>query len=339
MRPRVTVFIPVYNRARYIGQAIESVLAQSFCDFEILIIDDGSRDASRDVVARYRDSRIRLEVNPRNLGIPATRNRGLELARGDYLALLDSDDLAHPRRLERQVAFLDAHPQCAEVGTWCGFIDERGMRLSNIKRHATAPAEVWAEMLFRCPISNRSVMGHTDMLRRYPYDPTFPICEDVDVHCRIAREQSIANLPEVLVWGREHPGRTSRKRDAERAALQGRIKRALLEELGVAPSADEVARHVAIGRHGTGVEIDRAFIGWAHGWLSNLLDAGLRSGRYDSGALRRVLGAMWVATCWHGREQLGARLPALLLRPRWAGAALAWALRAGDRAVRRMEPA
>ena len=104
--PTVTVFIPVYNREHYISEAIESILTQSFPNFELLLVDDGSTDRSVEVLRSYDDARIRVVCNEHNLGIPQTRNRGLELARGVYIALLDSDDQACPDRLIKQVAFL-----------------------------------------------------------------------------------------------------------------------------------------------------------------------------------------------------------------------------------------
>ncbi len=115
--PKVTVLTPVYNREQYIATAIESVLAQSFTDFELLLIDDGSTDGSAEILRSYTtDPRVRVVRNEQNLGIPQTRNRGIDLARGEYVAMLDSDDWAYPCRLETQVAFLDRHRDVAVVG-------------------------------------------------------------------------------------------------------------------------------------------------------------------------------------------------------------------------------
>ncbi len=100
-RPHVTVFILVYNRAAYVGQAIESILGQGYADFELLLIDDGSMDESVSVMRRYDDSWGRVVENEKNCGLPHTRNRGLELARGTYIALLDSDDISLSDRLAR----------------------------------------------------------------------------------------------------------------------------------------------------------------------------------------------------------------------------------------------
>jgi glycosyltransferase involved in cell wall biosynthesis len=338
IHPKVTVFVPFYNRADYLGSTIESVLAQSFGDFELLLVDDGSTDGSREVIAGFGDRRIRVESNEQNLGIPRTRNRGLEFARGEYLALLDSDDIAHPKRLERQVQFLDRHTDYAEIGTWCGFIDERGRRLSRVKRHAIHPDDIRAEMLFRCPISNRSVMGRVAILREYPYRPEFPVCEDVDVHCRIGRDHLVGNLPEVLVYGREHAGRTSRLLGVERATLQAKVKRELLEDLGIKPSAEDLARHVAIGRRETGIKIDEAFLNWTDRWLAALFEANRSNRRYESGAFSRVLGFMWAATCWHGRAKLGVRLPLSLARTPWACRALEYAVHKNLRLLTRGDP-
>src|SRR5262245_37262181 len=107
--PKVSVIIPVYNREKYVGEAINSILTQSFTNFELLLIDDGSTDHSVEIMRSYTDPRVRLVCNDRNLGIPRTRNIGLQLARGDYIAILDSDNFALSDRLAKQVAFLDRY--------------------------------------------------------------------------------------------------------------------------------------------------------------------------------------------------------------------------------------
>ena len=124
--PKVTAVIPVYNREKYLRGAIESILAQTFTDFELLVIDDGSTDGSREAIRSYHDPRIRLMCNETNQGIPKTRNRGIQFARGEYLAFLDSDDWAYPERLAKQVAFLDSHPDYAAVGAWIDVDGRRG---------------------------------------------------------------------------------------------------------------------------------------------------------------------------------------------------------------------
>ena len=104
--PAVTVLLPVYNAAAFVGEAIRSVLAQTYRDFELLVIDDASTDDSEQVVRQFKDARIRYLVNESNLGITGTLNRGLSEARGDYIARMDADDICHPQRLARQAGFL-----------------------------------------------------------------------------------------------------------------------------------------------------------------------------------------------------------------------------------------
>ena len=121
--PRVTVFIPVYNAQAYIAEAIESVLAQTYSDFELLVIDDGSTDETASVICTFMyDPRIRVVSHIRNLGQPHTRNYGLELASGEYIAFLDADDRCVPERIERQVTYLDTHTDIDGVGSWMDWI-------------------------------------------------------------------------------------------------------------------------------------------------------------------------------------------------------------------------
>jgi len=171
--PRITVLIPVYNREGYIAAAIDSVLAQSFTDFELLIVDDGSTDRSMEIISSYADPRIRIERNPYNKGGPWARNRGLDLARGEYVAMLDSDDVAAPERLARQNAFLDAHPNYALVGSGKHTLNASGKRIKGLRSRPDTAAEIKAQLLFRCCIAHTSIMARTAIMRRYRYDERF----------------------------------------------------------------------------------------------------------------------------------------------------------------------
>src|SRR5262245_24449723 len=179
--PKVTVVIPVYNRERYVAAAIESILAQTFPDFELLVIDDGSADRSREVIRSYRDPRLHLVCNETNLGIPKTRNRGLQLAQGEYLAFLDSDDWAYPERLAKQVAFLDSRPDYAAVGAWIMWMDEEGRPLGRDRRKPVLPDDIAAQRLFRQGITNSASMARTVVLREYGHREEYDLSEDFDL--------------------------------------------------------------------------------------------------------------------------------------------------------------
>ena len=117
MGPKISVIMPVYNRENFVGQAVESILSQSFEDFEFIILDDCSQDGTRDVIRSFSDRRIRLIANPQKGSIPKLRNQGIDLAQGEYIAVMDSDDVAMPGRLEREKDFLDRNPDYGLVGS------------------------------------------------------------------------------------------------------------------------------------------------------------------------------------------------------------------------------
>ncbi len=308
--PKVTVFIPVYNREHYVGAAIRSTLAQTFQDFELLVIDDGSTDRTREVVSGFADPRIRLVCNDRNLGIPATRNRGLALARGEYIALLDSDDTSHPERLARQVAFLDRRPDFAEIGAWGQAMNAEGRPLPALQYRPVDADDVKVEFLFRCAIKNRSVMGRTALLRSYGYREDYARCQDYDMHVRIARDWKIGNLPQILVRGRVHPGRfTSATRDLGRR-IKLEIMRGQLEDLGVAFDQDDLERHYLLPRTGEAEQpLGSDYLLWAEDWLRRLQAANRRSGFFADLALTRALAIVWLQVCWRvGRNGDGAGL-------------------------------
>ena len=296
--PKVTVFIPVYNREKYVAHAIDSILAQSFRDFELLLLDDGSTDGSLEVLRSYSDPRVRVERNEVNLGIPRTRNRGLDLARGEYLALLDSDDFAYPERLRKQVEFLDRHPDVAAVGAFAACTDDDGRPLGKIRRRPVAPGDVAAGLLFRCGLQNSASMARTDVLRRYRYREEFDLSEDYDLWVRVAADHKIANLPEVLVNYRAHGGRTTRGRSERVRSKRLAIFAYQLSRLGVAFSEEDLARHHLLARMGKlRFSPDRAYLRWAEAWLLELKAANRRVGCYPEPAFSRALGWMWMVAC------------------------------------------
>ena len=246
--PKVTVFIPVYNCERYVGAAIDSILAQTFSDYELLLIDDGSTDRSLDIMQAYTDPRVRVACNERNLGIPRTGNIGLQLARGEYIALLDNDDVAHPKRLEKQVAFLGRHPDYAQIGSWERAMDEHGQVLKKIKRRPATPEDVHVQLLFQCSLGNPTIMARTAILRDYGYHTDYPSCQDYELYVRLAKRYKLGNLPEVLVYARAHPYRFSKQLPESRELQKRRIISGQLTDLGVAFEESDVASHLNLYR-------------------------------------------------------------------------------------------
>ena len=204
--PRVSVLIATYNDAPFLGAAIDSVLAQTFTDFELVVVDDASTDGSREIVERYRDRRIRLVVNAENLGAGPARNRGLATIASECVAHLDGDDVCFPQRLARQVAYLDAHPECAVVGAQATLIDIAGRNKGEVRRPVTELGIRWWRV-FGSPLIHSSAMVRRAIVwdELGGYEERFRFGEDFDLWYRLAKTHAIHNLPETLVAYRFDP--------------------------------------------------------------------------------------------------------------------------------------
>lgn len=204
--PTVSVLMPVYNAERYLGEAVESILGQTFADFEFLIVDDGSTDRSRAILERYaaQDPRIRLTSRP-NTGYAAALNELLGLARGELVARMDADDVALPERLARQVDYLRAHPDVVCVGTAVHFIDAAGRFLWD--RHPGMEHEAIQERALAgdCALNHPSVMMRRAALEAVGgYHVEFMPAEDLDLWLRLGEVGRLTNLSDVLMKYRQH---------------------------------------------------------------------------------------------------------------------------------------
>lgn len=197
--------MPVFNTERFLGEAIESILAQSFEEFELIAIDDGSGDGSAEILERYARADERLRVFRReHQRLPATLNFGCALAEGKYIARMDADDIALPRRFERQVEFLDRHPRVAIVGTQLERIREDGARI-DVTNVPLEHAEIDANMQRFCCMYHPTVMMRTEAVRALGgYREPFFAAEDHDLWLRAAERYELANLPEILLRYRIH---------------------------------------------------------------------------------------------------------------------------------------
>jgi L-malate glycosyltransferase len=206
--PKVTVLIPLYNAERYLAEALASILEQTFTDFELLVIDDGSTDTSVAIVRSFGDPRIRLVSNAANLGVTITLNRGIDLARGEYIARMDSDDICLPNRLAEQVAFLDAHPECAMVAVPVQMIAADGRDCGDWSddRRTTSPETIRRFLPRANCIAHPGVMIRTALLAVYRYDGQQRVAQDYDLWLRLCADgHVIAKLAEPLLRYRLNP--------------------------------------------------------------------------------------------------------------------------------------
>jgi glycosyltransferase involved in cell wall biosynthesis len=202
--PTVTVLMPVYNADRFVAQTLDSILAQTFRDFEFLIINDGSTDRSLEILEDYarRDGRIRLVSRP-NTGYVAALNEGLALARGEFIARIDADDLADPRRLELQVARMRQEPQLVALGSNAYAMDEDGRMLGDYAVPLTHEEIEANHLRGSSTIHHPAVMLRPEAVMRVGgYRRELMPCEDFDLWMRLGEVGRLANLPEKLLTKR-----------------------------------------------------------------------------------------------------------------------------------------
>ena len=204
INPKVTVLLPVRNGSAHLEDALASIFAQKFADFELLVIDDGSSDATPEILRATRDPRLRVIIHPQSLGLVVALNRGLELARGEFIARHDHDDLSDSRRLQKQVDFFRTHPDHVLLGTEAIQTDVQGRESFRLLRPRTAESIRWY-LCFDNPFIHSTVMFRRETVRREfgGYTPSLH-SEDYALWSRIARVRPTANLAEPLLKYREH---------------------------------------------------------------------------------------------------------------------------------------
>ena len=231
--PKVSVIMKVYNSERYLREAIDSVLNQTFTDYEFLILDDASSDSSVEIINGYSDKRIRLLQNAENLGIVVGQNRLISEAKGEYIAVLDSDDISYPERLEKQVAFLDLHKDYILCASYRNEIKD-GVYTQDVKLRHLKDETLRFALFFTNPITHSSIMFRKSMYEAddISYGPE-PIAEDYGAIVDMAANHPIRMLPERLVAYRVVDNSISRTKadELERASIN--IRTRLLDKIDI----------------------------------------------------------------------------------------------------------
>ena len=209
--PEVSVIIPTYNRKEMVQEAVESVLSQTYQDFELIVVDDGSEDGTGEVLRERFGERI-VYFYQKNQGVSGARNRGIGISRGKYIAFLDSDDLWLRKKLERQVQFMQQNPEamiCYTDEIWI----RKGVRVNPKKKHAKHSGWIYPQCLPLCIISPSSALMRRELLEEVGgFDPEFPVCEDYDLWLRVALRYPIHLIPEKLIVKRGgHPDQLSHR--------------------------------------------------------------------------------------------------------------------------------
>jgi len=285
--PAVSIIMPVYNGEKYVADAIQSILAQTFTDFDFIIVDDGSQDRTAEFVSAYeaRDNRIRFSRFKHNVGVADARNHALTLSSGEYIAVMDGDDFSLPRRLERQVEYLRANPEIGVLGAGAQAVNENLLPLFpfDLPEHH---ALIAFNLLVGSSFVHSTVIMRRQLLESVGgYEPSRRTAIDTELWSRLLSRTRFANLPEILLLYRQHDAQHHTSRDENLKAQAWEVRTRLLQQLwGVAPQA-------------TLVRFERMRMNAKFGWrerraasqdLARLLDAMTDAGIIDPGDLGLV---------------------------------------------------
>ena len=320
--PRVSVLMPAYNAVSHIREAIESILNQTYKDFEFIIINDGSTDDTERIIQSFTDPRIRYIKNAENIKLIATLNKGIGLAKGEYIVRMDADDISLPQRIEKQVAFMDSNLQVAACGSW---VDAFGVKDTAI-RYESKHDEIMFKMLYQIHLVHPAVIMRSGQIKSMgiQFNPEFAHAEDYDFFVRLGYTYQLANIPEVLLKYRIHTGSVSQAYREVQKHNSEIIRLNQFARLGYPVSVQLLEDFESINHHAhTGVKSSSAEI---KALLEGMLKANKKTNIFDQEFLKKKLAHIWFHYCYHvttpavfySSEMLSQNTkPTLLQRIKW----------------------
>lgn len=291
--PRVSVVMPIYKVAQYVDAAVRSVLQQRFGDFELIGVDDATPDDSAERFLAIRDPRLRIVRHPVNRGLAAARNTGIDAARGEYVALLDSDDIALPERLGRQVDFLDRSPRFVLCGGHMQFMDATGQAYGRVHRAELRADRIVSLLALRNTFFVSTVMFRRTLAAHVRYRTDLPMAEDYAFYVDAARVGDLANIDALLLHYRHHPASLTSTRPALMMSCVAKIHRWQLASIGIEPDERELQLHGHLSR--LDLPHDEKLLVEVEAWLVRLLRAPVPGA--SAAGWAGVLGDAWFEVC------------------------------------------
>lgn len=241
---KITVLMPVYNGEQYLREAIESILNQTYKEFEFLIINDGSTDSSRNIILSYKDNRIRLINNEKNIGLTKSLNKGIKLANGEFIARMDADDISLPERLRKQLDYMKQNPRVGFCGTWY-------KNFNNINRIVKTPQKlenIRVSLFFKNSLGHSTVMIRKEhlLVNGLYYDESMEKAQDYSLWVRLSEYTECYNLPEVLQLYRVYPEQISISSRKSQDNNADHVRLYQLKKIGIKPTQSEWQIHKMI---------------------------------------------------------------------------------------------
>ncbi|MDO8482546.1 MAG: glycosyltransferase [bacterium] len=302
MNPKVSVIMPVYNSEKYLRQAIQSVLDQSFRDFELIIINDGSTDKSLEIIRSFTDPRIVLLSNDKKSTIVESRNHGLDASRGEFIAPLDSDDIAMKDRLKLQVAFLEKNLDFGLIGGGVSVIDKDGKATGALWKEKIPSEKIPIRLLFGNCFAQSSVMIRKSAIPAEGYIEG--TSEDYALWVRILKNWKAKNIPDILLKYRSHDENTTTRKGVLLRQAVNQVLLSELENLGMQVTAEELALHRTNYTFVGTTEETKKIIDKREQWLLKLIETNRKTARYDVQIFNEVMAERFLTTL-HTNARLG----------------------------------
>jgi len=293
--PLVTVLMPVYNGEAYLSEAIESILLQSYTNFEFLILNDGSSDRSEEIIQSYTDSRIRLINNATNMQLIATLNRGLDLAQGKYIVRMDADDISLPQRIERQVEWLEKNPEYGLVGSW--FEDFNGTDTIRTIKYSSDDTHIRIRHLYQTHIAHPTAVLRKSVIDEHNlrFDPDFVHGEDYAFWVQMSAYCKLSNYPEMLVRKRDHPRNISNKYAQTQQDTCAKVKQKQFEKMGLSISRGEIELYTRFANPDWSFSKDEMEM--MHILIEKMASENERTNFISKEALKTYLAEKWFHLC------------------------------------------
>ena len=303
--------MPLFNTQQFVSQSIQSILMQDFKDFELIIVDDASTDGSAEIASSFDDTRITILKNNQNLGVAACRNIGLSRSVGAYIAPFDSDDVALPGKLTRQVRFLESYPGFGLVGSWVRMIDNEGRLLKKKWKLQAKANSIPSILLFRNYFCHSSVIYRRKAIPNEGYSNNLNIGEDYKMWIEIARKWKVWNLQEYLLHYRVHSDSITRKDHISVSLYDHKIYKENFELLGIALTRQQLnlltfmKDQDAIENKETLIEIES--------FLLHIIKKNAERNLFDQKELVKVVFNRWLKVL-HKTRGSNLAMPALFLK-------------------------
>lgn len=300
--PQISVVMSVYNAGNYLQEAIDSILNQTYTDFEFLIVNDGSTDNSLVIINSYSDPRIKLINNEGNKGLIYSLNKAFSQASGKYIARMDADDISLPERLQLQYQYMEANPQIGVCGSHTLHFSTSG---SYVSKSFLTHEEISGWMLFNASVVHPTLMLRVSCLRQldHYFDPSFAHAEDYELWSRLIFKCRFGSVDAVLLKYRVHEGQVTQKYRKEQVSNANRVRIALLERAGFQYTKEDLEAHCLIGSSGFIEEKKQLFA--IENWLQNMHEQNAKLRFVDQQVMDKILGKQWYDSC--GITSLGLK--------------------------------